>query len=140
MAGHQANIQRLYDMGILVGPGEAPRPGVTIPDHYKPDYISEELASSLVRLSNKMEAAGRPLDTLWTHDGVLEPLMRNQHAFSYVRRPHVRPQVVHHAIMRLDGEAYVNNNGNVVMPAKKFWALVLLEVILSAIYALFCDG
>ncbi|POS68695.1 hypothetical protein DHEL01_v212912 [Diaporthe helianthi] len=140
MAGYNAKIQRLHDLGILVQQGQAPQPGVTIPDHYKPDYISEELASQLLRLSKSMEAARRPLNTLWSHDGVLEWPMRNQHVFSLIQRPHIRPQVTNYAITRLDVEVRIRNDGSVIMPAKKFWALVALEVVLLAIYALFCDG
>jgi hypothetical protein len=140
MADYHANLQRLHGLGILVAPGQARRPGVTIPDRYKPDPISNELASHLVRLSSRMEAAGRPLETLWTPNGVLEWPMRNQHVFSRVQRDHIRPQVVHYAIVKLDSEIGARNNGIVIMPAKKFWAVVVLETILLAIYALFCDS
>lgn len=127
-------------MGILVEPGQAPRPGITIPDYYQPNHVSHQLASSLVSLAERMDAAGRPLDTLWTRDGVLEPPMRSQRDFSRVHRNHIRPEVVQHAIDKLDCEARVRDSGDVVMPAKKFWALIVLQMILSAIYALFRDG
>lgn len=140
MADYHANIQRLQDLGILVGQGQPPQPGITIPDRYRPGFVSKELASQLVRLSSSMEAARRPLNTLWARDGVLEWPMRNQHVFSRVRRDHIRPQVVQYANSKLDGEVGARNGGNVVMPAKKFWALVVLEIILSAFYALFYDN
>lgn len=127
-------------MGILVEPGQAPRPGITIPDRYQPDHVSHQLASSLVTLAEKMDAAGRPLDTLWISGGVLETPMRTQRTFSLVHRDHIRPEVVQYAIEKLNCEARARNSGNVVMPANKFWALVVLKMILSAIYALFRDG
>lgn len=141
MACHEANMARLHEMQVLVQPGAARREGITIPAHYEPESISPDLASGLVRLAIEMQLRNIPLEKLWAHhDGVLEPLMHSQHAFSGINSRHLRIQIVNHAITQVTNLGPPTNmaedgNGAICVSNLKFWGFVGLEIGLSTMYA-----
>lgn len=144
MAAQEINLARLHELQILVEPGQARRPGVTIPAQYCPCTISAALASALVQLALELRARDIPLGRLWAHqNGILEPLMHSQHLFSGMNSKTPRVQIVKYAIRQVTADyapehAAVMDGDVISMPAVKFWGLVVFMILCLVFSACIC--